>query len=367
MLYYTKKSEVNIMNNNIQNETLFWKKKEYISFILSILVLFIHSYFAPNILNDSFISLLNHKFSFFFSRSITQYAVPMFFMLSGLSFFKGYNNKKYPSKIKSRIHTLVIPYLLWNTVWMLWEIFGSYSFVSKFSEASAPYPLTLESILKGILFYKCNVPFWFIFDIIVFSFAAPLLFAIIRNKYIGIASVACLSILSLFGIHLPVDLFYYPTSIVFYLIGAIIGYHFFDYASQKSSKPIQIISVVLFSTYILAKNIVPRELHITNYLIETIVYTIAAFSLWNIMDIFIERIKPREIYRRSFAIYAMHLNVAIVLLKILSFCLPQNELLEIPKFIIMDVFTIIIINYVCAFFEKFFPKVYALFTGNRIS
>ena len=81
------------MNSKSQNETLFWKKKEYVSFVLSILVLFIHSYFAPTVLNDSFISLFNHKFSFFFSRSITRYAVPMFFMLSGISFFKGYNQK----------------------------------------------------------------------------------------------------------------------------------------------------------------------------------------------------------------------------------------------------------------------------------
>ena len=67
------------MNIKSQDETFFWKKKEFVSFILSILVLFIHSYFAPTVLNDSFISLFNHKFSFFFSRSITRYAVPMFF------------------------------------------------------------------------------------------------------------------------------------------------------------------------------------------------------------------------------------------------------------------------------------------------
>ena len=151
-----------------KNESIFWKKKEYVSFVLSILVLFIHSYFAPTVLNDSFISLFNHKFSFFFSRSITRYAVPMFFMLSGISFFKGYNNEKYLTKIKSRIHTLVIPYLLWNTVWMLWEIFTSYSFIAKFSTGQ-PYPLTPASILKGIFFYNCNAPFWFILDLIIFE------------------------------------------------------------------------------------------------------------------------------------------------------------------------------------------------------
>ena len=281
-------------------------------------------------------------------------------MLSGITFFKEYDNKKYLKKLKSRLFTLVIPYLLWNTVWMIWEIL-----TSRFS--GEPTPLTLTNILKGVFLYGYNAPFWFVFDLIIFSFAAPLVFLLIKNKYIGVGSVICLSIVSLFGLHLPMDVFYYPIAIVFYLIGAIIGYHFFDFASQKSSKPLQIASVIFLAAYILAKNIAPQEIHIDNYLTQTIVYTLAAFSLWNITDIFIERIKPRAIYRRSFAIYAMHLNVAIIILKLLSFCVPQNEWLEVPKFIIMVVSTLIIVNLICAFLEKFVPKVYATLMGNRVN
>lgn len=347
------------------NNMLFWKKKEYISFLLSILVFFIHSYFAQDIGDGSFISIVNHKVSYFFSCSITKFAVPMFFMLSGMTFFKDYDNKKYFKKIKSRVFTLVIPYLLWNTIWMLWQIFTSYSFLAKFSTGE-PYSLTITSILKGVFFYGCNAPFWFIFDIIVFSFAAPLVFLIIRNKYIGTLAIIGLSIASLFGIYVPEAVFYYPMSAVFYLIGAIIGYHFFDVASKKSSKPLKIASVVFLFAYILAKNIVPQELQIDNYLLQTVVYTLASFSLWNILDIFIERIKPRAIYRRSFAIYAMHLNIAIIILKIFSFCLPQSPWLEIPKFIGMVVLTLIAINCVCAFLERYLPKIYALFMGNRV-
>ena len=350
-----------------ENETLFWKKKEFISFLLSILVFFIHSNFADSVVSDSLISVVNHKVSYFFSNSITRFAVPMFFIMSGISFFKGYDNKKYSAKIKSRLFTLVIPYLLWNTIWMLWEIFTSYSFISRFSENNVPYPLTLTSILKGIFLYNCNIPFWFIFDLIVFSFMAPLVYLIIKNKYIGIISVICLSIVSLFGIHLPMTGFYYPMSIVFYLMGAIIGYHFFGFACEKSSKPIRIFSLIFLAAYILAKNAVPHEIHIDNYLTQTIVYTIAAFSLWNIADIFIERIKPRAIYRRSFAIYAMHLPLAIVIIKVFSACTPQNEWLEIPKFIIVVILTLAIINFVCAFLEKFTPKVYAILMGNRMN
>ena len=355
------------MNNmTIKSDALFWKKKEFISFLLSILVFFIHSYFAQEIVNDSFVSVLNHKVSYFFSCSITKFAVPMFFMLSGISFFKGYSNKKYLRKIKSRLFTLVIPYLIWNTIWMLWEIFTSYSFVSRFSE-SEPYPLTLTSIIKGIFFYNCNFPFWFIFDLIIFTFAAPLIFLIIKNKYVGIISIICLSVLSLFGIYLPMDVFYYPMSIVFYLLGAVIGYHFFNFVCKKSSKSMQLISFIFLLAYILAKNIVSQSMYVDNYLTQTVTYTLAAFALWNITDFFIERIKLHTIYTRSFAVYAMHLPVAIVILKIFDFCIPQNQWLEIPKFIIMIISTLIIINLVCAFLEKFAPKMYATLMGKRIN
>ena len=351
-------------NMTSKSDALFWKKKEFISFLLSILVFFIHSSFGQDISSGSYISVINNKTSYFFSESITRFAVPMFFMLSGLTFFKDYDNKKYFTKIKSRLFTLVIPYLLWNTIWMLWEIFTSYSFISKLTESR--YPLTLSSILKGIFLYNCNIPFWFIFDLIIFSFAAPLVFLIIKNKYVGISSVICLSIVSLFGIYLPMEVFYYPMAVVFYLMGGIIGYHFFDFASKKSSKPLQIASLIFLTVYILAKNMVPQEIHINNYFIQTVVYTLAAFSLWNITDAFIEKIKPRALYRRSFAIYAMHLPIAIVILKIFDFCIPQNEWLEIPKFVIMVVVTLVIINLVCAFLEKFAPKVSATLMGNRI-
>lgn len=350
----------------MKSEAIFWRKKEWVSFLLSILVFFIHSYFAKDSVGDSLISVINQKTSYFFSRSITQFAVPMFFMLSGITFFKEYSNNKYRRKIKSRIFTLIIPYLVWNTVWLLWEIFCSYSFLSKFTNADNLYPITLISILKGIFFHGCNAPFWFIFDLIIFSLAAPLVFLVVKNKYVSLSVICILSVLSLFGIHIPTSLFYYPNSIIFYIIGATVGYHYFDFISKKSSGKTQILSVIILLTYVLVKNIFPQKLHIDNYFIQVIVFTICSFALWNIVDMFIENIKPRAIYSRSFAIYAMHLNVALIVLKVLSILLPQSEWLEIPKFIIMVSLTLVIINVVCTVLEKFSPKVYGVLTGNRM-
>ena len=128
----------------------------------------------------------------------------------------------------------------------------------------------------------------------------------------------------------------------------------------------QIFSLVFLAVYILAKNIAPTEIHINNYLIQVVVYTLAAFSLWNVVDMFVEQIKPRAIYRRSFAIYAMHLPISIVILKILDLYDPQNQWLEIPKFIIMVALTLVIVNSACAVLEKFTPKIYAVLTGKQI-
>ena len=88
--------------------------------------------------------------------------------------------------------------------------------------------------------------------------------------------------------------------------------------------------------------------------------------LWNITDIFVERIKPRAMYGRSFAIYAMHLPVAIVIRKVFSVCMPPDEWLEIPKFLFMVVLTLAIINFACACLEKFTPRVYATLMGTRL-
>lgn len=351
--------------DTLSREKIFWKKKEYISFLLSIFVFLIHSYFIITPSDGSLISLFNEKTAFFFCRSITQFAVPMFFMLSGVTFFKEYSNKKYFGKLKSRLFTLLIPYLLWNTIWMLYEIFCSYSFISNYINNANPFEISFLNILKGIFFYECYGPFWYLFDLIIFSLAAPLLFLIIRNKYVGIASIIILSILSLFGIHLPTDLFYSPTAVIFYLIGALVGYHYFDFILKKPKKWMQISSIVFLAAYIGAKNLVPSDLHYDNTLTETITFTLCAFALWNIVDIFIERLKPRAIYSRSFAIYATHLGVSSVIWKVYSSFLPQWDWLLVPQFFLRVTLTILVINLICAFLERFLPNVYAILMGNR--
>ncbi|MBR6633124.1 MAG: acyltransferase [Clostridia bacterium] len=343
---------------SVQDEKLFWKKKEFISFLLCVLVFFIHiSSIKQYAVTGGFITALNYRFAFFFKESITRFAVPAFFILSGISFFKSYDNTKYFSKIKSRVFTLVIPYLLWNTIWMLFNIFCT-AFLSQYFTGRKPFVISFVNVLKGIFLYGCNGPFWFMLHLIILSFAAPLIYLLIRNKYVGMLTATTLAVIRLFAIRIP-------DSIIFFLIGAIIGKHFFDYATRKSPKIMQLLSIVFLVTYVILKNLF-RESANRIVGLDTFVFVLAAFALWSFTDLFIDKINPKAIYSRSFAIYALHVNVSAIITELICLALPKNEWFAIPNFILTVILTLLSINLICTLLERFFPKVSAVLFGNRI-
>ncbi|MBQ8275050.1 MAG: acyltransferase [Clostridia bacterium] len=186
---------------NQKQTDYFWRKKEFVSFVLSILVFFIHiSSFVPYLGGDDAIAILNQNLSFFFKESITRFAVPMYFILSGIAFFRDYDNGKYISKIKKRFFTLCIPYLIWNTLWMLFEIICSYTAVSTLFVGRKMFSLSIPNVPKGIFLFGSNLPFWYIFYLIVFVLLSPVFDLLVRNKKAGIAATVVLSVLSIFEI-----------------------------------------------------------------------------------------------------------------------------------------------------------------------
>lgn len=97
---------------------------DWLRFPLIVGVVFIHCYGSPfdyNALdfeNLSSIDIFN-LFRVCISKVLTHICVPTFFYISGYLFFVGmekWNYKKYIEKIKRRCHTLLIPFIIWNTI-----------------------------------------------------------------------------------------------------------------------------------------------------------------------------------------------------------------------------------------------------------
>lgn len=337
----------------------FWEKKNFIYFVLSILVFLIHiPSFAQYPGSEGTIALINTKIAFFFKESITRFAVPMYFILSGMLFFRDYSNQKYVTKLKSRFFTLCIPFLVWNTIWLILDIFSSLTFFAQFFPSR---PMSAENILKSIFLGEWNLPFWFLLYLIIFVLISPIFYLLVKNKYLGIVSIIFLTALSV----LNFGNFKYD-SVVFYLLGAFLGKHCFDFFTKKTSKKSSAISIAYLLVYIIAKNIFPSNEYFGKPIFKIAVFSLAAYALWSAVDLFMDKISSRPLYARSFAIFATHMNISAVVCKMIFLILPKNPHWAFTNFVLTIILTLLLINIFCTIGERLLPRTYALLMGKGV-
>lgn len=100
------------------NDTIVSKVISFLRFPLIVAVVFIHS--EPHIFITH--DLDNYKIYeiifFLLSKTVAGAAVPIFFFISGFLFFYhgDFSASQYIKKCKNRIHTLLIPYIIWNII-----------------------------------------------------------------------------------------------------------------------------------------------------------------------------------------------------------------------------------------------------------
>ncbi|MCD8302247.1 MAG: acyltransferase [Prevotellaceae bacterium] len=178
-------------------------------FPLAVLIVFKH-YYTPDISAEA----LLHASSFYFylgntiSHVITGIAVPIFFFISGYLYFiktdmeSGIAGMNYLKKTKSRIKSLLIPYLSWNVLVMLFysgmALLTSGDSVMEKDGYKSILEYTLTDVWKSI--YALDTtgmpmdgPLWFIRDLFVISLFSPLVFLIVRYlKWVGVLALGCL-------------------------------------------------------------------------------------------------------------------------------------------------------------------------------
>ena len=345
----------------------FWKKKMIISFILSVFVVLIHSssfssYFqgSPESVPGA-ISFINY----FFRGSLSLVAVPLFFILSGFVMFRNFSKTNALDKIKKKLLYLIIPYLVWNILSMLFYIITSYSFISNYFVGRQKFVFSLSNVLLSVFKHQCNGPFWYIFALMLYTALSPVIAQIIRNKYIGLIFIVCLILVLICGIQMPSWLILESNSIVFYVLGCWLGTHksnlFIKKAYSRTSL-LALLCLLLTLIYFIAEkyNIIPSI-----YGLKTIFLLFAALSFWFASDLFIDYIKPKKFHQYSFLIYAMHVNVQAIYVKIIYLVFPKSAVFSIFNFVVstvLTILTIIIFGQVC---RRISPKLYALLTGDR--
>ena len=91
------------------------------------------------------------------SQTLVKAAMPTFFVMSGYLFFANatrWNAQTYWQKIKRRIKSLLIPYIIWNLL----------------------MAVKLKAFSLSILWEPANMPLWFLRDLIIVSLLTPIIY-----------------------------------------------------------------------------------------------------------------------------------------------------------------------------------------------
>ena len=168
--------------NHITMTPFLSQKIKLLSLISIILVLYIHSGFHdyPNEIQGM---PFNFKLQDFISGKIGRCAVPLFYAISGYLFFLNLNNKNILwAKIKKRIMTLVVPYIIaalfFPCFYIIVSLIPSTARFFNSESISTIFNLPVWNIFQSIFYDPLAFHLWFLRDLIIIVALSPFLYYI---------------------------------------------------------------------------------------------------------------------------------------------------------------------------------------------
>lgn len=356
----------------MSNTNEFFNKKIVVSFVLSVFVVLIHLKSAALYSFDGILGECIKSFNNIMCNCITPVAIRLFFVISGVLFYRNYTYKVTLSKYKSRLKSLVVPYLIWCSLYTFIMMAIHYSPLGSRFEFDVPF--SIHNLIMGIVFNGFYSSFWFIFNLIIFTLLCPIIYTLLKNKIVGAVVVVASIVLYCFGIMIPEMItiggteyvaFWRADSIVFYLIGAYIGIHFFDLFAKKQNKALSVASI-----FVVIACIVYEFYRIklgVDYKSGTrlIVMIVFCFAFWFVFDLFKYDKKPKSFCNYSFMMFALNFYIGAFLPQIVYVVLPKSQIFALVNFVITFIVEVVAIILVSTILDKKTHKLYAVLTGGR--
>lgn len=325
-------------------------------FICSLMVVGIHSY---NITDEYFNTVTGYIESFL-CHGIFIAAVPIFFFLSGYLFFRNISSTKdVLKKMKTRAKSVLMPFLVWSTLYLFIFTVGSLTpFFSSEGVSFAPL-----DILKGIVFYKYCFPLWYMYQLVMFILLTPLVNILLKKRYLSLGILIVLTVVSI-GVKSSFDIEVFPGSerslfqvnfFCYYFAGCLAVKFSEEFMKLKEKieakrRFFAIVSGLLLVIFAFAQSIIFEErvpfLH--DRFFVPFVFVCLFIFLWCIYEK-IPCIKNAS----TMIVYGVHTIIGTVLLKVFS-----DILSEIPAIVsfLLTYIVVAILSFSFAYIVKRFMK-----------
>ena len=342
----------------------FSRKVTIVSFILSVFVLYIHAknlaYYDFGDARGTLIYVLNQIMSETFGRV----AVPFFFLQSGYWMFRydifEPNSDILKRKIKRKVISLGIPYLIWNTL-------GLISFVIMTHIPGMPFKIyggqvvdiTLKNIFEGVILHKFYFPFWFMQDLIVLNVFSPVLVKVFRNRYITYFIMIALFAMFLFGIDMPLC---QTSSILLYMMGGTLSVYHREYWEKPNRSHRETAGYMVLFLVLAVMKWLEIPFCSTIFAVFSPILFWKSCELLGQMKVFDH--EPLWFSKQSFFIYSAHIFLVEGLRSIMS-RVSSNMAWVSFSYMINPVIALVLIYVAAKILSRRFPKVYGLLCGGR--
>lgn len=340
---------------------IFW-----ITFLLSILVIWVHSFNAELFLGVTETALRVKRLEAILGNGLGQIAVPGFFMVSSCLFYRSFNWSKLTSKWKSRIRTILIPYFLWNFLY-----YAGYGAATRLTAihnliGKPPVPFNLESLVNALVNYGYNPVFWYLYQLILLIVLAPLIYPVFRNTAAGAAAL----VLMLFALWKGWDFPYLNMDALFYYsAAAYISLHRSTWGSFAEKIPgrrqgILIAAVLLALLVLLVLWGRPGSILFGRPLLAVLRRLWGVCALWFLLSAL--HLPPaREWMKHNFFLYAIHFAWVRLFNKAGALIFPAQPAPALIMFLLMPLFMVLISTFLVKILQSALPGLYRILTGGR--
>lgn len=323
-------------------------KITYLTFILSLTIVWHHAYNVEVYNLTGLFANIEKILLFIFEGS-----VPVFLCLSAFLFYYNYDETKYLSKLKKRVFSLLIPYLIWNLIGYFY-----FQIISLIPIVSSNYGGHIETfsiigMIKSMVSGDYNLVTWFLRSLIIYTVVFPLFYKLFKNKKISFVLVLVFLYISI--VFTKYDSLAYS---VYYVIGIVLGTHYKNRVIKNYDNKEKIISL-----FVLLILIVLNYLYRSRY-ISIISYSIFPIVIWILTDFLSTSNSPKWFMKVSFVIFVSHEMILEPIEKIIYLVLGSNEISAIIDFTFAPILTVIIIILICSIVRKN-KIIWSLLSGNR--
>lgn len=324
-------------------------KITYLNFALAFMILNLHS---------AYMSLFNATDIVVFINNVVKVmcnmAVPTFFFVSALLFYKSCEKKTYIDVIQKKIRTLLMPYICWNIVCFPLKEFKNYKSGLGLSFTSA------FDLIGNILNSSYDPVLWFVRVLFIYFLIYPINLFFIKKKRLYPLTVVIIFIINIIigpTVGYATCRYWLPV----YMVGAYIGYWYNDkvFSQDRSNSNYWRIGLALVIQVVLVFGAVQNSYGLF------ICRMFSPILYWIMADIFLISKRPRWIFKQTFFYYCAQMIFSIVAQKIYLFIFGRGVVSAILSNVGIPLILLEILMLVAFVFNKIMPRTYCFMTGGR--